>query len=290
MNDLAHIEPHDRDIVRDAIARLRSSSTAADKFAALRDAGAKLHPVTSSEAIDLVSEHAIDIEQMDADLVHRALAAGRARSPTPKSNGKAKAEPFDWKKAATKGKGIRTMIFNPVTFLVPGLIPNEGITLICSKPKVGKSWLVLDIAIAATMDRYVLGDIKPVQGDVLYLALEADFCNTNAPERAREREREPNRAGRQPATQESTNMTEPEPGFSYEEIRDIEEKFKAIVLRTRKEIGAGDDVGHKLAWQFLLAAHADPELQAIVLGERTSAVVYAFLNHLFWSEDVDVTA
>jgi AAA domain len=72
----------------------------------------------------------------------------------------------------TTGKDLRTMRFNPVSFLIPGLIPNEGVTLICSKPKVGKSWLLLDVAIAATMDRYLLGDKKPEQGDVLCLFLE----------------------------------------------------------------------------------------------------------------------
>jgi hypothetical protein len=41
-----------------------------------------------------------------------------------------------------------------------------------SKPKLGKSWLVLDLCIAATMQRHTLGAIKPAQGDVLYLALE----------------------------------------------------------------------------------------------------------------------
>lgn len=64
------------------------------------------------------------------------------------------------------------MTFNPITFMLPGLIPAEGVTLICSKPKVGKSWLLLDIAVAATMDRFVLGEKKPLQGDFLYLALE----------------------------------------------------------------------------------------------------------------------
>jgi hypothetical protein len=77
-----------------------------------------------------------------------------------------------WREKAATGKDIRAMKFNPITYLVPDLIPNEGITLICAKPKVGKSWLLLDIAIAATTDRFVLGDKKPVQGDVLYLALE----------------------------------------------------------------------------------------------------------------------
>jgi RecA-family ATPase len=64
------------------------------------------------------------------------------------------------------------MTFNPIRFLVRNLIPSEGITLVCAKPKVGKSWLLLDLALASTMDRYTLGDIRPTQGSVLYLALE----------------------------------------------------------------------------------------------------------------------
>jgi hypothetical protein len=67
---------------------------------------------------------------------------------------------------------LKTMTFDPVTFIVPGLIPAEGVTLICAKPKVGKSWLLLDMCLSATADRYLLGNFKSVQGDVLYLALE----------------------------------------------------------------------------------------------------------------------
>ena len=67
---------------------------------------------------------------------------------------------------------LGTMEFPPVTFLVPELIPAEGITLICSKPKVGKSWLLLDLCISAATDRDVLGDRRPAQGHTLYLALE----------------------------------------------------------------------------------------------------------------------
>jgi hypothetical protein len=72
----------------------------------------------------------------------------------------------------TNMKALRAMSFNAVRFLVRNLIPNEGVTLICAKPKVGKSWLVLDLALASTMNRLTLGDIKPLQGSVLYLALE----------------------------------------------------------------------------------------------------------------------
>jgi hypothetical protein len=92
-------------------------------------------------------------------------------TPPPKDDKPKNTNP---KKRAT-GKEIQTMKFNPVKFLVPGLIPSEGVTLIAAKPKVGKSWMVLDLAIAATTDRFTLGDLKPTQGDVLYLALEDGF-------------------------------------------------------------------------------------------------------------------
>src|SRR5262249_39330770 len=57
-------------------------------------------------------------------------------------------------------------------WVVPDIIPAEGVTLLSSKPKFGKSWFVYDLCIACTMDRFTLGTIKPAQGDVLYLALE----------------------------------------------------------------------------------------------------------------------
>jgi hypothetical protein len=71
-----------------------------------------------------------------------------------------------------KLRELEAMAFDPVRFLVRNLIPREGVCLICAKPKSGKSWLVLDLALACAMDRYTLGDIKPLQGSVLYLALE----------------------------------------------------------------------------------------------------------------------
>jgi len=67
---------------------------------------------------------------------------------------------------------LSVMDFPAVTFLVPDLIPAEGVTLICSKPKVGKSWLLYDLSISATVDRDMLGGRRPLQGHALYLALE----------------------------------------------------------------------------------------------------------------------
>jgi len=46
------------------------------------------------------------------------------------------------------------------------------VTLFVGKPKIGKSWLLLDVCVAAAAGRFALGSIKPSQGDVLYLALE----------------------------------------------------------------------------------------------------------------------
>jgi AAA domain len=77
-----------------------------------------------------------------------------------------------WQQHVMTSKELQTMTFSPVTFVVRDLIPADGITLICAKPKVGKSWLLLDLCVSATTDRFVLGDRKCTQGDVLYLALE----------------------------------------------------------------------------------------------------------------------
>ncbi len=42
---------------------------------------------------------------------------------------------------------LQTMTFLPLKFILPDLVP-EGATLLVSRPKLGKSWLVLDVAIA----------------------------------------------------------------------------------------------------------------------------------------------
>jgi len=66
---------------------------------------------------------------------------------------------------------LRTMTFAPLRYIVPGLIV-EGCVLLAGRPKVGKSWLALDVGLAVAAGRYCLGERKPEQGRVLYLALE----------------------------------------------------------------------------------------------------------------------
>ena len=55
--------------------------------------------------------------------------------------------------------------------MFPGLIP-EGLSILAGRPKVGKSWLAIDVGIAVAAERICLGDRQPIQGDVLYAALE----------------------------------------------------------------------------------------------------------------------
>ncbi|MCB1502638.1 MAG: AAA family ATPase [Bauldia sp.] len=61
--------------------------------------------------------------------------------------------------------------FAPIKFVVPGYVV-EGLTLLAGKPKIGKSWLSMDIALAVSAGGECLGGIGCEQGDVLYLALE----------------------------------------------------------------------------------------------------------------------
>lgn len=63
------------------------------------------------------------------------------------------------------------MKFEPLRFIVPGILP-EGLTLLAGKPKFGKSFFALDIAVAVASGGVALGAIQCEARDVLYLALE----------------------------------------------------------------------------------------------------------------------
>ena len=60
----------------------------------------------------------------------------------------------------------------PTLNRICGDIIVEGLTLLAARPKIGKTWLALDIAIAVDRGGYCLGDIKCEPGAVLFLALE----------------------------------------------------------------------------------------------------------------------
>jgi hypothetical protein len=71
---------------------------------------------------------------------------------------------------AINAAALRSAVFKPVSWVVQDFIP-DGLTMLAGKPKLGKSWLVLDVAVAVANGGYTL-DRKCGQGDVLYAALE----------------------------------------------------------------------------------------------------------------------
>jgi hypothetical protein len=77
-------------------------------------------------------------------------------------------------------EALGVMEFKPIEFLIDGVIPAEGVTLVCSKPKVGKSWLLFDLCLSAAMGRTMLGERAVKQGHTLYLALEDNLRRLRA--------------------------------------------------------------------------------------------------------------
>jgi hypothetical protein len=83
------------------------------------------------------------------------------------------------------GQWLDRQDFPPLRYAVPGIVP-EGLTVLAGAPKVGKSWLVLDMLLAVAADNgRALGGIELDAGrHVLYLALEdgdrrmQDRCRT----------------------------------------------------------------------------------------------------------------
>ena len=68
--------------------------------------------------------------------------------------------------AALESKTIR-----PPRMIIEGLRP-EGLTILASRPKKGKSWMELANAIAVATGCPAFGEFKTLAGDVLYIALE----------------------------------------------------------------------------------------------------------------------
>ncbi len=67
---------------------------------------------------------------------------------------------------------LKDMKFAPIRYVIPGYIA-EGCTLLAGAPKLGKSWMVLDMAIAKATGGTCLGSVQtPEPEGVLYLALE----------------------------------------------------------------------------------------------------------------------
>lgn len=68
-------------------------------------------------------------------------------------------------------EALMAMQFSPIRFVVNGYLA-EGVTIFAGAPKIGKSWMLLGLAIAVASGRPAFGSIPCRAGDTLYLALE----------------------------------------------------------------------------------------------------------------------
>lgn len=66
---------------------------------------------------------------------------------------------------------LMAMQFAPIRYVVDGYIA-EGLTVLAGAPKIGKSWMALNIAVAVASGKPAFGTVPCSHGDVLYLALE----------------------------------------------------------------------------------------------------------------------
>jgi AAA domain len=90
----------------------------------------------------------------------------------PESESRSPSRPGTWRDQLMDPQLLCDQRFSEVKYVVPELIP-EGVTLLASRPKVGKSWLLLQITTAvANGTTALVENDQPIQGDVLYQALE----------------------------------------------------------------------------------------------------------------------
>lgn len=97
--------------------------------------------------------------------------ASPMRADAPDVGGVAKRQNRHASPRCISARDLSAQEFEPIKYVVPGYIA-EGLTLIAGKPKIGKSWFMLDIALAVASGGICLGNVPCEQGDVLYLALE----------------------------------------------------------------------------------------------------------------------
>ncbi|MGV0110532.1 AAA family ATPase [Arthrobacter sp. CP30] len=73
--------------------------------------------------------------------------------------------------AAFDAEWLMAQEFPEINYVVDGIIP-EGLTMLVAAPKIGKSWLVLGLAVANSNGGLALGCIPTKRAPVMYMALE----------------------------------------------------------------------------------------------------------------------
>ncbi len=109
-----------------------------------------------------VRDYERDFEEAAEEVAKRAAERERLRLVDP---------PKPLRQSSFTAAELWDMPFPPVQWIVPDYI-TPGLTLLVGAPKLGKSWLALDLCNAVAEGGYTLGDRHCAKGAVLYAALE----------------------------------------------------------------------------------------------------------------------
>lgn len=71
----------------------------------------------------------------------------------------------------TNTNAIMGMVFEPIRWIVPGYV-SEGFSVLAGRQKLGKTWMVIDWALAVACGGSAMGSIDCIQGNVLYIDME----------------------------------------------------------------------------------------------------------------------
>ena len=99
--------------------------------------------------------------------VERLLKSARAEE----ERVKVKAAKPTWHDDAISAPDLCDKQFPDIRYVIPGLIP-EGVTLLVSRPKLGKSWLLQQLSSSVAQGSITLVAEAASRGDVLHLTLE----------------------------------------------------------------------------------------------------------------------
>jgi DNA-binding transcriptional ArsR family regulator len=131
-------------------------------------AGGQIDAEAAQAALDDAG-HAIGLDQLETS---KTLASGwQAGLQQPRAPAAADAQPTNGPKIIS-ARDLAEMTFAPMQWALPRILP-EGLALLAGKPKLGKSFLALQLAIAvATGEARTFGVPEIDAGDVLFCALE----------------------------------------------------------------------------------------------------------------------
>jgi hypothetical protein len=168
--------------------RALALAPAQDKLFVFQDEALRLYDLTAAGSLqrgavgdalrNMAETHDLKLRTDDLQHLLSEAAQGRRSLAEPiASNGYVAEKTFQPARSKVQqpvirsAATLRTRIFEPIRFVVPSYIA-EGCTILAGRPKLGKSWLMLDIGLAVAGGGTCLNETICDAGDVLFMGLE----------------------------------------------------------------------------------------------------------------------